>query len=50
MGGVGSPVGASEVRAVEVAYMNVGRGCDATHEFFERCARGGVGVAFIGEC
>ena len=38
------------VGEVEVAYMNVGRSCNATHEFLERCARGGVGVAFIGEC
>ena len=38
------------VREVEVAYMNVGRGCDATHEFLERCARSGVGVAFVDKC
>ena len=33
-----------------MAYMNVGRGCAATHEFLEWCTRGGVGVAFVGEC
>ena len=33
-----------------MAYMNVGRGCGATHEFLEWCARRGVGVAFVGEC
>ena len=38
------------VREVRVSYMNVGRSCDAMHEFLERCARGGVGVAFVGEC
>ena len=31
-------------------YMNVGRGVHATHEFLERCARGNVVVAFVGEC
>ena len=31
-------------------YMNVGRGVDATHEYLERCARGGVAIAFVGEC
>ena len=35
---------------VRVSYMNVGRSCDATHEFLEGCARNGVGVAFVGEC
>ena len=40
----------SGVREVRMAYMNIGRGCDATHEFLESCARGGVRVAFIGEC
>ena len=40
----------SGVREVRVAYMNVGRGSDATHKFLEFCTRGSVGVAFIGEC
>ena len=31
-------------------YMNVGRGVNATHEYLEGCARGGVGIAFVGEC
>ena len=35
---------------IRVMYMNVGRSTDATHEFLERCARGGVAVAFVGEC
>ena len=35
---------------ISVMYMNVGRGTDATHEFLERCARGDVAVAFVGEC
>ena len=35
---------------VRVTYMNVGRGVEATHEYLERCARGGVAVAFVGEC
>ena len=38
------------VREVWEVYMNVGRGCDATHEFLESCTWGGVGVAFVGEC
>ena len=42
--------GSAGVREVRVAYMNVGRGCDATHEFLESCARRGVGVVFVGEC
>ena len=33
-----------------MTYMNVGRGCDATHEFLESCARRDVGVAFVEEC
>ena len=49
-GGGDLPEGLDGVREVEVAYINVGRSCDATHEFLERCARGGVGVAFVGEC
>ena len=36
----------SGVWVVRVAYMNMGRGCDATHEFMEGSARKGVGVAF----
>ena len=48
--GSGVPVVLAGVREVEVAYMNVGRSCDATHEFLEKCARKGVGVAFVGEC
>ena len=35
---------------VGVMYMNVGKGVNATHEYLERCARGGVGIAFVGEC
>ena len=35
---------------VRVMYMNVGRGVNATHEYLERCARGGVAIAFVGEC
>ena len=35
---------------VRVMYMNMGRSTDATHEFLERCARGDVAVAFVGEC
>ena len=33
-----------------VAYMNVGRGCVATHVFLESCARMEVGICIIGEC
>ena len=40
----------SGLREVLVAYMNVGRGCDATYEFLERSAQKGVCVAFVGEC
>ena len=35
---------------VRVMYMNVGRGVHATHEYLERCARGDVAIAFVGEC
>ena len=35
---------------VRVMYMNVGRGVVATHEYLERCARGDVAIAFVGEC
>ena len=35
---------------VRVMYMNVGKGVDATHEYLERCARGGVEIAFVREC
>lgn len=42
--------GSSRLRELHVAYMNVGQGCDATHEFLGSCARRGVGVAFVGEC
>ena len=31
------------------AYMNVGRGCVATHVFLESCAKKGVGICFVGE-
>ena len=48
--GGGLSEGLGGVREVKVAYMNVGRSCDATHEFLEGCARRGVGVAFVGEC
>ena len=37
-------------REVRVAFMNVGRSCNGTHEFLESCARKSVGVAFVGEC
>lgn len=30
-------------------YMNVERSTDAMHEYLERCARGDVAVAFVGE-
>ena len=33
-----------------MAYMNVGRGCVATHVFLESCARKEVGICFVGEC
>ena len=48
--GGGLPEVLAGVREVEVVYMNVGRSCDATHEFLERCARKGMGVAFVEEC
>ena len=35
---------------IRVMYMNMGRSMDATHKFLERCARGDITVAFIGEC
>ena len=35
---------------LSVAYMNVGRGCVATHVFLESCARKEVGICFVGEC
>ena len=35
---------------VQVTYMNVGRGVNATHEYLERCARERVEIAFVGEC
>ena len=35
---------------VRVMYMNVGKWVGATHEYLERCARGGVEIAFVGEC
>ena len=34
---------------VRVMYMNVRRGVHAMHEFLERCARGNVVIAFVGE-
>ena len=37
-------------REIRVMYMNVGRSADATHEFLERCVRGGIALAFVGEC
>ena len=35
---------------LSVAYMNVGRGCVATHVFLESCPRREVGICFVGEC
>ena len=35
---------------ITIAYMNVGRGCVATHVFLESCARKGVEICFVGEC
>ena len=34
---------------LKVAYMDVGRGCVATHVFLECCARKEVGICFVGE-
>ena len=42
--------GEGGVGCVRVIYMNAGKGVNATHEYLERCARGGVGIAFVGEC
>ena len=33
-----------------LGYQNVGGGTDVAHEDLERCARGDVVVAFVGEC
>ena len=49
-GGVSVLGGPSRLREVRLAYMNVGRGIVATHGYLEWCARGEVGVAFVGEC
>ena len=49
-GEVGLLVEASGLAGVKVAFMNLGRGCVATHEYLKWCARGGVRVAFVGEC
>ena len=49
-GGVCLAAEEAGLREVQVAYMNVGQSCDATHEFLEWCAQGGVRVAFVGEC
>ena len=35
---------------LKVAYVNVGRGCVATHVFLESCARKEVDICFVGEC
>ena len=43
-------LGGEEIGGVRIMYMNVGRGVHATHEFLERCARGNVVIAFVGEC
>ena len=43
-------LGEEETGGVRVMYMNVGRGVHAMHEFLEKCARGNVVVAFVGEC
>ena len=50
LGGVGLSEGMCGEGEVRVAFMNVGRSCDATHEFLETCARKSVGVAFVSEC
>lgn len=47
--------GGGELRAAEdgeinIMYMNVGGSVDATHEFLEHCARGGVAVSSVYEC
>ena len=49
-GELGLLVEASGSTEVKVAFMNVGRWYLATHEYLEWYARGGVGVAFVGEC
>ena len=35
---------------ITAEYMNVGRGCVATHVFVESCAKKGMGICFVGEC
>ena len=45
------PSGAqSYIGILSVAYMNVGRGCVATHVFLESYARKEVGICFVEEC
>ena len=47
----GGPSGArSWMGVLKVAYMNVGRGCVATHVVLESCARKEVGICFVKEC
>ena len=47
----GGPSGARTYMGVlSIAYMNLGRGCLATHVFLESCARKEVGICFVGEC
>ena len=41
---------ALKMGTLNVAYMNMGRGCVAMHMFLEVCARRKVGVCFVGEC
>ena len=50
LGGSGLPVESCWVQKVRVAYMNVGRGIVATHDFLETCACWMVRVACVGEC
>ena len=46
---LGAPrVHTPKMGTLKVAYMNVGKGCVATHVILEVCARGKVGVCFVG--
>lgn len=51
MGTAGGPLGArSWMGTLKVGYMNVERGCVATHVVLESCARKRVEICFVGEC
>ena len=51
MGKAGGPTGAhSYIGILTVGYMNIGRGCVATHVYLESSTRKGLGICFIGEC